>query len=267
MTALLISTPRSLAAACDDVATELLADADWDDPPVDAFALASILGFDVAFDARQQSRGRFKRLAGRPTVFLSPDDRPERLQWAAAHEIGESAAYQVFERLDLDPLLAPPALREKVAAELAGALLLPRRAFEADVRRWDGDVPTLKSKYATASHELILTSQLRLDLLALVSVFDHGELTRRRTNGQLAPPPLLTIERRAQLRAHATGQPAILSGHGVRVQAWPVHEPGWKRELLRTTPLDTENPEVHEIDGDSHSSVAAGHATVRERTG
>lgn len=256
MTSVLTSASSSLVSVCDDVAEELLAEAGWDNPPVDAFELAVELGYEVAFDARQQARGRIKRLGGRPTMFLSPDQRPERLQWAAAHEIGESAAYRVFERLDLDPEMAETALREKVASQLAGALLLPRRQFEADVLRWDGDVLKLKGKYSTASHELILTSQLRIETLVLTSVFDHGELTRRRTNGRLAAPPLMTVERQAQLRAHASGQPVAMTGRGVRVQAWPVHEAGWKRELLRTTPLDVEEPDELDVEYESPGCCA-----------
>ncbi|HVJ87139.1 MAG TPA: hypothetical protein VM452_15900 [Caulifigura sp.] len=248
MTSLRVSVPQQLSAACDEVAAELLAEAGWIEPPVDAFELASQLGYEIAFDARQQARGRIKRLAGKPTVFLSPDLRPERLQWAAAHEIGESAAWRVFDRMDIDPALAEPAFRESVASQLATALLLPRRQFEGDVRRWDGDVPQLKSKYSTASHELILTSQLRMETLMLASVFDHGSLTRRRTNGRLAAPPLMTIERQAQLQAHASGRAVEQTGRGVRVQAWPVHEAGWKRELLRTTPLDQDEPEELDIE-------------------
>jgi Zn-dependent peptidase ImmA (M78 family) len=251
MTSLVVSDSESVVSACDEIAEELLAEAGWSDPPVDAFRLAADLGYEIAFDARQQARGRFKRLGGRPTMFLSPDDRPERLQWAAAHEIGESAAYRVFELLDVDPHLAETDFREKIAAQLASALLLPRREFEADVARHDGDVPALKAKYATASHELILTSQLRMETLMLASIFDHGELKRRRSNGRLAPPPLMTVERQAQLRAHATGRPVVLTGRGVRVQAWPIHEAGWKRELLRTTPLNVEDPEDLDIEYDS----------------
>jgi hypothetical protein len=239
-----LTSPSTMTEACDEIAEELLAEAGWENPPVDAFALAAELGYDIAFDARQQSRGRFKRLGGRPTMFLSPDDRPERLHWAAAHEIGESAAVRVFDRLGLDAHLAAEDVRERIASQLAGSLLLPRSVFAEDVRSCDGDVCLLKAKYATASHELILMSQLRMESLLLASVFDHGELTRRRTNGRLAPPPLMTIERQAQLRAHATGRPVTITGRGVRVQAWPVHEAGWKRELLRTTPLDREEPDI-----------------------
>jgi hypothetical protein len=205
---------------------------------VNALRLAQELGYEVAFDAAQAGRGRFKRLCGQPTVLLAPDIRPERVQWAAAHELGESLAGSVFDLLDIDPEEADPALRERTATTLATSILLPRRWFFDDARRLAGDVPGLKSIYSTASHELILSSLLRLETLTLVSVFDHGRMTRRRTNGQLSPPPLLSLEQEAQSRAHATGQAVTLRGRGVVVQAWPVHEPGWKRELLRTTPID-----------------------------
>jgi hypothetical protein len=72
----------------------------------------------------------------------------------------------------------------------------------------------------------------------MVTVFDHGRMTRRRGNGQLAPPRLMPVEQEAWRRAHATGEACELRSPEVRVQAWAVHEPGWKRELLRTTPGD-----------------------------
>jgi hypothetical protein len=170
--------------------------------------------------------------------LLAPDVRPERVQWAAAHELGESLAGSVFDQLDIDPEGADPSLRERTATTLATSILLPRRWFLDDAQRLGGDVPGLKSIYSTASHELILSGLLRMETLTLISVFDHGRLTRRRTNGQLTPPPLLALEREAQLQAHASGKAVVLRGSGVTVQAWPVHEPGWKRELLRTTPID-----------------------------
>jgi hypothetical protein len=56
----------------------------------------------------------------------------------------------------------------------------------------------------------------------------------------------MTVEREAQLRAHMTGKSVVLTGRGVRVQAFPVHEAGWKRELVRTTPV--EETDVEELD-------------------
>jgi hypothetical protein len=243
VTALAFSSTADLAHVCDDVADDLLRSSGCDSPPVNALRLAEELGYEVAFDAAQAGRGRFKRLCGRPTVLLTPDARPERVQWAAAHELGESLAGSVFDLLDIDPEEADPVLRERTATTLATSILLPRRWFFEDALRLGGDVPGLKSIYSTASHELILSSLLRLETLTLISVFDHGRMTRRRTNGQLNPPPLLLLEREAQGLAHESGEAVTLRGRGVIVQAWPVHEPGWKRELLRTTPLDGDGDE------------------------
>ena len=33
------------------------------------------------------------------TIVVGPAERPEREQWAVAHEIGESVAYRVFDAL------------------------------------------------------------------------------------------------------------------------------------------------------------------------
>lgn len=229
------SSDLDWSQACDELAEELLDEAGWNARPVNAVRLAAALGYEVAIDANQPSRGRFKRLGGRPTVFLAPDVRPERLQWAAAHELGEAVACRLFDRLDIDPETCAPALRELAATTLATSILLPRRWFLSDAERLDGDVALLKSVYSTASHELILNGLLRLDTLTMVSVFDHDRLTRRRTNGRLPAPPLLALEKAAQSQAHRTGRGVSLEGRGVRVQAWPVHEPAWQRELVRTT--------------------------------
>jgi hypothetical protein len=179
-----------------------------------------------------------KRLSGRPSIFLRPDERPERLQWAVAHELGESLAHRVFLSAGRDVDEAAPRVREAAASEFASRLLLPRDWFLRDARLLDGDVLQLKRHYATASHELILTGLLRLPELTLATVFDHGQVTRRRGNGQLSPPPLLPAERAVWRQVFDTARPSEITAQGVRVQAWPIHEPGWKRELLRTTAVE-----------------------------
>jgi hypothetical protein len=216
----------------------VLAECGIDEPPVDAFDVARILEAPVTYDAGQTARGRVKRLSGRPSIFLRPDERPERLQWAVAHELGESLAHRVFLSTGRDVDEAAPRVREAAASEFASRLLLPRDWFLRDARLLDGDVLQLKRHYATASHELILMGLLRLPELTLATVFDHGQLTRRRGNGQLAPPPLLPAERAVCGRVRDTGLPAEITAQGVRVQGWPIHEPGWKRELLRTTAVE-----------------------------
>lgn len=233
-----IESVRSWRQACDDEAAEILTRAGVLRPPVDLFQVAAQLGLEVAIDAGQPIRGRIKRLRGRLSVFLQPDERPERMQWTLAHEIGEASAFRVFERLGSDPKHHPPEQREQVANQMASSLLLPQMWFADDVAAADGDLYALKEIYRTASHELLLMNLLRGAELTLATVFDHGCITRRRSNGSLPAPRLLTAERRAWQCAHAGGQQVDIAADDVRVQVWPVHEPGWKRELMRTTPLD-----------------------------
>ena len=122
---------EELIAVLETVALDLLAEAGIEQPPIDALRLAGALSITVALDERQLGRARFVRLAGhrgeqsRPTILLRPDPRPERRQWAVAHEIGEHAAWRVFEALGVDPRETTPLAREEVANHLANRLLLP----------------------------------------------------------------------------------------------------------------------------------------------
>ncbi|QDU36629.1 hypothetical protein Mal4_09160 [Maioricimonas rarisocia] len=234
----IVESAAAWRAACDEVAAEILEECGVTEPPVDAFALAETLGLLVAVDAGQQGRGRLKRVAGRTSIFVRPEERPERLQWTVAHEIGEAVAHRVFAHVGHSSQEPGPGQREQVANRMASALLLPRDWFLRDARLLDGDVLELKKQYATASHELVLMNLLRLSDLTLVSVFDHGRLTRRRGNGQLPPPRPLPLEAEVQQRLAGGEERVERIGDGVRVQGWAVHEPGWPRELLRTTPVE-----------------------------
>lgn len=242
---MLTESAASWERVCDDVACELLADCGIVAPPVDALDLAARLELTIAYDAGQAGRGRLKRLAGQTAILVRPEERPERLHWSVAHEIGEAWAHRVFDRRGVTPEAVAERGREQVANLLASRLLLPGEWFLRDARLLDADVLLLKRTYSTASHELILLNLLRLGELTLVTVFDHGRVTRRRGNGQLSPPPLLPMEREVWRRVHQTGTPTIHQQEGVRVQGWAVHEPGWKRELLRTTAVGE-----GELDGD-----------------
>lgn len=122
---------EDVASALDELVVEVLAACETPRPPVDALRLAERLGLTVAVDAAQPARARYLRLAHgessatRGSIFLRPDDRPERQQWALAHEIGEHLAVEVFARLQVDPAAAAPDSRERVANALAGRLLVP----------------------------------------------------------------------------------------------------------------------------------------------
>src|SRR5688500_2245086 len=97
---------EQVRAAVEGVALELLAEGDVFSPPVDMAVLAERLGIVIARDGASETRARFVRIggasAGQATIYLADDPRPERRQWAIAHEIGESQAYRVFADLGVD---------------------------------------------------------------------------------------------------------------------------------------------------------------------
>jgi hypothetical protein len=233
-------TSQELAAGLDAVTAEILDAAGMDGPPVDAAFVARALGVAVATDDRQHGRGRYVRLRGmrgrqpRPTILLRPEPRPERRQWALAHEIGEHVAHRVFARLGVDPREAAPTAREGVACQLAGRLLLPTAWFarDAELCRWD--LLALKARYPTASHELIARRMLELAEPAIITIFDQGQLHWRRSNvpGRVPPPSRPEVE--CWEVVFRTNRPEEVRRGMTTIRGWPVHEEGWKREILRT---------------------------------
>jgi hypothetical protein len=238
-------TYEDLAASLDGVAEEILAEAGSVAPPVDALAFAGALGVSVAMDDRQQGRARYVRLQGvrgrapRPTILLRPEPRAERQQWAVAHEIGEHSVHRVLLRLAIDFREVTGDEREAMANSMAGRLLLPTLWFAKDARACGWDLMALKARYPTASHELIARRMLELPTPAIISIFDHGKLEFRRGNGPGRVPPPSAAEMLCWKTVHLHNRPQR-AVDGVRtIQGWPVHEEGWKREILRTE-LDLE---------------------------
>ena len=233
-------TQEELSLALDAVAGEAISALHGAAPPVDALALAQALRLNVAWDERQSGRGRIVRLsefAGTPSrgsILLRPDPRLERQQWAVAHEIGELFANRVFDQLGIDPREAPAGARETVANQLAGRLLLPRAWFAEAGANCGWDLLELKHRFATASHELIARRMLDFPTTIGITIFDNGRRTLRRGNLPNRMPPLVPLERTAWQQAHDSGEPAVEADYLCRVQAWPIHEPDWKREILRT---------------------------------
>ncbi len=233
------------AAALDACAAEVLWEAGVTEPPVDALDVADGLGLVVAEDLAMPYRGRFVRLAegedrggGGGTIVVGQAERPERQQWAVAHEIGESVAYRVFDRLGVAFDEALPTARELVANRLASCLLLPRRWFAVDGRELDWDLLALKDRYATASHELIARRMLEMRPAVVITVCDLGRVYWRRSNVSARPPAMLPEEKTVWRDVHTTGLPAeetLDAESGLNlVRCWPIHEPGWKREILRS---------------------------------
>lgn len=233
-----------LFTAVDRVAEILLARARFAGPPVDALELAQRLNITVAIDARQKVRARQKRIGGRPSVFLRPEPRLERYQWAIAHEIAEQAAYHVFQLAGVAADEVSPTLREQAANQLASRLLMPTAPFTADVAQFGYDLIPLKCRYTTASYEAIAVRLLALPAALIVTVFDHGRLTSRRTN---LPGRLLALGRQERICwgfVHEQGQPKRIDSGPLSIGGFPVHEENWKREIL----LTRLEPEFAELD-------------------
>ena len=227
---------EKLAAAVDRIAAEAVDTAQIEVPPIDAMRVAERLGLAVAWDDRQSGRARRVTLAaaGRlaRAILLRRDPRAERQQWAVAHEIGEALAEKAFVELGIDPREAPRQAREMVANAIASAILLPREFFPNDGAALGWDLLALKERYCTASHELIARRMLDCSIPVCVSVYDQDRLTWRRSNvsGQRQPSNLEIDVRR---QAHESGE--VIMGNGPpKIQVWPIHEPPWQREIVRT---------------------------------
>lgn len=232
-------TREELAAGLDRVAEQILEKVGVRMPPVDAFAVARALDVAVALDDRQEGRARYVRLSGRrsgrgrATILVRPEPRLERQHWAVAHEIGEHVAYHVFAQWGIDPRAAPPNAREVVANHLAGRLLLPTAWFAADAADCDWDLISLKARYPTASHELIARRMLECRPPVIISIFDQRAISFRRSNVPGRAPPPSATEMECWGAVHRGNEPVQICAGSVLVQGWPIHEEGWKREILR----------------------------------
>ena len=239
-------TPEEFSSALDRVAEAGLDEARIAGPPVDAMMVAGRLGISVAWDCAQQGRGRYVRLrrrrGGNPqaAILVRPDPRQEREHWAVAHEIGEHLACRVFAALSVDPAEAAAGAREIVVNRLAGRLLLPRRWLAEDARRCGWDLPELKRRYASASHELIARRMLEFPPPIIITIFDQGRITFRRSNVPGRVPAPADAEAQCWRRSHESGRAVCYQDAAIEIRAWPVHEPDWRREILWTALLEWE---------------------------
>jgi len=247
---------RDYNSALDTVAEELLWEAGVHEPPVDAFLIAMRLGVVVTEDVALPGRAQLVRLDDRlaaltraggevelatasPTIVLGQELRFERRQFAVAHELGEFAAVRVCEHLAINPRQMPLGSREQVANALAGRLLLPQRWLQKSGEMCQWDLAVLKEMHWTASHELIARRLLDCAPPVVITLFDEGRVTWRRSNLGRSAAAMLTAEHDCWQQCHhwatATDEQVDLAdGARAVVRCWPVHEPHWRREVMRT---------------------------------
>ncbi len=228
--------PREeVVAAVDTMVGELLEKASVAEPPVDAIALAQKhLSMVVCLDRRQPQRGRAQRAAGNAQIFLRPEPTEERHQWTVAHEIGEHLKPALLKRLGLAPAQLRAMAGESLANLFAYRLLVPNCWFAADARALDFDLLELKARYRTSSHEVIAWRFLDLPEPCVVTVIDNEHVSRRKSNAWPVRRQLEPAELKCQRYVNHHGRPKKVYENGWTVRGWPVHEAGWKREILRS---------------------------------
>lgn len=131
------------------------------DGPIDAFALAGSLGYHVRF------WGKSTGLLDRSTIWVPAKARNARQHGVCAHELGHA----LTERAGED------ARDEAAARYLAGALMLPRERFAADLAETCWDLDELRRRHPNASAEMIVVRMTQVSE-ACASVWDQGALTR-----------------------------------------------------------------------------------------
>jgi Zn-dependent peptidase ImmA (M78 family) len=222
-------------AVVDVAVGELLEMAGVEGPPVDAIAIAQRhLGMTVCLDRGQPQRGRAQRVAGRRQIFLRPEPSEERHQWTVAHEIGEHIKAEILHRLGIDPEGARPMMGESLANLFANRLLAPTPWLARRARACGYDLLELKAAFATASHEVLAWRLLDLPEPCVITVVDNGSIHKRKSNAWRVKRELAPAERECQRYVHQHSRPRLVRSGGWTVQGWPVHQPDWKREVLRS---------------------------------
>jgi hypothetical protein len=217
-------TREDVTAAADAVVQDLLEAAGVTQPPVDAVTIAERhLGLVLNF---APPRGRHR-------VQSPAEVSAERRQWLAAREIGDKLRTDLLERLGLPTEGPRPMFAESPATLFAMRLLMPTAWFADDARSCAYDVAELQGRYGVA---LDLNAWRLLDLPTpcIITVVDNGAVTRRRCNVRHIPRDLAPAERECQNYVHHYSRPRVVRADGWTVQGWPVHQPDWKREVLRS---------------------------------
>jgi Zn-dependent peptidase ImmA (M78 family) len=228
--------PREdVLAVVDRAVDDLLTAAGVEAPPVDAIALAQRhLGMIVCLDRRQPQRGRAQRSGGRRQIFLRPEPTEERHQWTVAHEIGEHLKVSLLERLGVEPGKTQAMAGESLANLFAHRLLVPTCWFADEAPACHYDLPALKQRYGTASHEVIAWRFLDLPAGCIVTIVDNDDIYRRRSNAWRVRRQLEPAEEQCQKYVHFYSRARVVRADGWTVQGWPVHQADWKREILRS---------------------------------
>lgn len=175
--------------------------------PVDAFKLATLCGIELR--PTRRAEGLLELDAG--VIHYPSRARLTRQHGVIAHELGHWALHQAGE----------DHLNERAARYLAGALLLPRGAFERDAWACDWDLHELQRQHPHASAEMIVVRMTQVSA-ATAWVWDDGRVRRR--YGAAAGEDVEAIVGRVLA--------SELPERDGAVRAWPLLERGHRRVVV-----------------------------------
>jgi hypothetical protein len=199
-------------AALEGVAEDVLGETGVS-APVDAFELADLCGLEVAYGATRGAHLDGQR------IVLAPGARRVREHGLVAHE----TAHHLLDR-------AAEENSEMGARYLSGALMLPRREFERDLRRsWN--VTEHRAKPVNVSAEMIARRLVQLRD-GVATVIDQGRVKARVASPWLLSPSLGRLSRWERELADE----ALRSGEPVQgddlVWACPFIDGPWERVVV-----------------------------------
>jgi hypothetical protein len=195
--------------AWEGVAADVLAETGCEEPPVDGFELADLCGFEVR-------HGRTRRDGN--VIYIDTGARRTRQHGSIAHELGHAMLVRGGEDNTEDG-----------ARYLAGALLVPRRHFDRQLRTtWD--LSRLQAVHVNASAELLARRIVSLRD-ATAAIFDHGKLKTRIVSPWLPErfQRLTAWERELAARTLETGETTT---GDERCFAMPVFDGAWRRVIV-----------------------------------
>lgn len=210
----------------DRVVGDLLVRCGIEKPPVDPKKIADKLGLVYSEADLEGRRGQSYRRQGRQHVEVQRRDRPERINFALAHEIVE---------LELKKVLDDPRECHRRANLGASFLLMPTRWFREECLNAQFDIGELKRVFSTASWEAIALRTLNFSQ-AIITIVDEERVTRRKSSYPFYMSRKLS-EEEAELseKVFRTGEPQKQSFPSCEVVGYPVFEKERRRVILRTT--------------------------------
>ncbi|HVK07467.1 MAG TPA: hypothetical protein VM597_01690 [Gemmataceae bacterium] len=239
-------TAEDLFDAVDRLVGELLTHHGFEEPPVDAVALAqeafdlTVREADEEDDPRQGRFGpRPPRRRGREVVFR-PDQSEESRQAVCARACAKELIPAVLTRLGVAPGTENKSAQTSLVGLIAPRLLLPTRWFGRDARKSGYDLFAIKDRYPTAGYEMIALRMLELDEPCVVAVVDDGIVATRRGNRAPATKTLTPAEELCLERIGRNGdrEPQTARRDGWTVHGWPVPSGPFNRIILRAVPED-----------------------------